>query len=75
MEIVLRQEKFRILESMKYNRYKPTAKSIDDIQRSLDDTERDCYALVELSEKIATEHPEASVHVKLVKASILPSNI
>jgi len=60
---------------MKYNRYKPTAKTIEDIQVALEEVEKECYALVELSDEIAKEHPEAAVHVKLVKASIVSGSL
>lgn len=73
MEIVLRQEKFRILETIKYNRYKPLGKSVEEIQRMLDEAEKDCYSIVHLADEIEKEYPEAGIHLKLVKASILPS--
>jgi len=73
IDLVLRQERYRILESMKYGRYKPTGKTLQEIERALNEVEGHAYALIDLSDTIAQEHPEAATHVKLVKASIAPS--
>ncbi|XP_035712934.1 coiled-coil domain-containing protein 40 [Folsomia candida] len=75
VEIVLRQEKFRTLESIKYNRYKPAGRSVTEIGKMLEEAERDCFALMELAEDIGKEYPEALVHLKIVKASILPTSV
>lgn len=71
---MLRQEKFRILESIKHNRYKPSGKSVEEIQKMLEEAEKDCYAVINLVDQMEEQFPEAGSHLKLVKASILPSS-
>lgn len=36
---MLRQEKFRTLESIKFNRYKPSGRNLEEIERMLEEAE------------------------------------
>ncbi|CAL8074418.1 unnamed protein product [Orchesella dallaii] len=73
LEVILRQQKYKVLESVKLQRYKPLARSIDELRRLIEEYENKCYSMVELSDKLTQDHPDTALHSQLVKASILAS--
>jgi len=72
IEVILRQQKYKILESIKLHRYKPTMKTISVIEEELRKVENKCLSLLELSDLLSHEYPEAQLHIKLIRASLLP---
>ena len=72
MELILRQQKYKVLETVKLNRYKPLTKTDRQYECELQKYEGKCYNLVELGDLVVKEFPEAALHAKLIKASILP---
>ncbi|CAG7836266.1 unnamed protein product [Allacma fusca] len=73
IEIILRQQKYKVLESVKHERYRPLAKSKDVLENEIKKIEAKCFKLVELSDMLIHEFPDLELQIKLIKASIIPS--
>lgn len=72
IEILLRQMKYKVLEAVNLNRFQLPSDE-HQLNADLNETEKKCYAIVELCDILLNQFPECELPIKLVKASILPN--
>lgn len=70
IELILRQKKYKVLESINLSRYKPSWKGIENINEHIAESEKRCYAIAELCDILMNQFPENALQIKLIKASI-----
>lgn len=73
IEIILRQQKYKVLEAIKNCKYKTLAKTKSQMEIDMQKVEGKCHKIVELSDELIDKYPQMSHPLKLVKASILPN--